>query len=562
MPVVAWALVTGLARPSPWRAARAGLLVGLSLFTYPGVLVGYAAIALGWTMAALVEVLRSRRPAEAARPLARVPARSWLAFAAPLAAVLALGALLHARVYAHTHGLFHGGGSFDLSGAGLRASLPVVLRDAFVHTGSWHLLYPEAPFVDWTWWPLAALGAWCVWRRAPSWIGRGLVLSIPLVLLVAAMCGAYPGMRRGLYILFPLAACAGLGADAVFARAGAGPGTVIVLLAVAHPVFYQATIGRRTWDLAVLGQSFGSRPLPDDALLAALEQHDVVLSTDEFPNAWDRNRHLHYWRLALRHHALRRPHALLFARGSDPAAMAELERSPDAALLTWAPERFLPSLARAGGLCFDRSHLEERPALVRLAPAERAAAGELCLYRGGRSSALTSCVRPGQRHHLSKLVHDVVCDGAYCDESRPDSVYVEPGSIAFRLRRPGPPSEPVDVVVHVSVLPPWERENRVVVNGQDIGALGRAGPDPNAELRIAVPPEARTESEAWSVTLGPSGRPGRVGWDVVWVALARGGRRPPGARTAEEETCPALTCADTGDGRTCEDAAGQSRSSS
>jgi hypothetical protein len=138
-------------------------------------------------------------------------------------------------------------------------------------------------------------------------------------------------------------------------------------------------------------------------------------------------------------------------------------------------------------------------------------------------------------------------------------VYVEPGSITFRLRPPSPVASDVSLIVQAVVLPPWDRENRVVVNGHDVGALTRSDLDPRARLRIAIPPEARVAGEAWTVTLGPAGRAGRVGWDVQWIALED---HEPRTGAPDPGVCPVLTCVDTGQGRTCEDAGAQSRSSS
>src|SRR5204862_2444939 len=68
VPAVAFALVAWLRQPSAWRAAATGLVLGLSLFTYPGVLVAYAAIALGCLAAALLGPPCGHRAAGRAQP--------------------------------------------------------------------------------------------------------------------------------------------------------------------------------------------------------------------------------------------------------------------------------------------------------------------------------------------------------------------------------------------------------------------------------------------------------------------------------------------------------------
>jgi hypothetical protein len=399
----------------------------------------------------------------------------------------------------------------------------VLLRDLFVETDSWNLLFRHTPFFDWTYWPFALVGAACVWTRYPGWVSRGIVASVVLVVLLAALCGPYPGMRRAVFLLFPLCAFAGLGVDELYARVGSRAASVLVLAAIAHPVYFQATIGRAQWRTAAFGQSFGGDPIPDRMLLDALEKHDVILSADEFANGWDRNRLLHYWKLALRHGALRqRQHTLGFASAADPAHVVALAEQPDAALLTWNPDRVLPALAEAAGLCFGRADLDQRPALIPLTTASRATSGDVCLWRGGPRSAPSGCVRLGHAHRFSKLRHAVSCESAYCDDSRPEAAYVEPGSVSFRLGAP-PRGRPVRLVVQVAVLPPWDRENRVFVNEREIGAIDGQGLDVAGRLRIDIPPAAALDRDVWWVKLGPGGHPGRVGWDVVWAALVAKG---------------------------------------
>ena len=519
VPVGAFAFVAWLRGPTLLRSCALGLAIGLSLFTYPGVLVGYAAIVGGWVLCAAVQRF-SRRANGGAGPLALVPARSWGVALLSLAVVFLAALILHVRVYAPTHGLFHGGGSLSASAGAFRAAMPALLRDLFVETDSWNLLLRRTPFVDWTYWPFAVLGAACVWKRYPDWISRGVLLSMVLVVLLVPLCGSNPGMRRGAFLLFPLCACAGVGVGELRIRVGSPAASVLVLAALAHPIYFQTTIGRGQWTTASFGQSFGSKPIPDRMLLDILEKHDVVMSADEYASSWDRNRLVHYRKLALRHGALP-PHAhtLGFADAADPSGAAAVAAEPGAALLTWDPERVLPAIAGGAGLCIGPSNLDERPALVPLIIPGRATSRDVCLWRDGPLSVPSRCVRLGHAHRFSKLAHDVSCENAYCDASRPEAAYVEPGSVAFRLGAPPPRAWPVRLVVQVTVLPPWARENRVFVNERDIGAIDGAGLDAAGRLRIDVPSAAAVDREQWSVRLGPGGHPGRLGWDVVWAAL-------------------------------------------
>src|SRR5262249_43275672 len=71
VPLGAFAFVVWRRRPTTGRSCLSGLLIGLSLFTYPGVLLGYAAILAGWAVCWLAE--RRRGSAPASRPFPHAP---------------------------------------------------------------------------------------------------------------------------------------------------------------------------------------------------------------------------------------------------------------------------------------------------------------------------------------------------------------------------------------------------------------------------------------------------------------------------------------------------------
>ena len=546
VPLNALLLVLWLRKPSLLSSFALGLSLGLSLFTYPGVILGYLALLAGWLLCWTVECIHTRTVTGTAGPFESVSRGAWLIATVSFACVALTGATLHNRVYFQYLGLFRGGGRFISSSAAYYRALPVLLHDIFMEAGSWNLLLPTS-FVDRTFWPFAFLGAFCLWSVPPRWLSRGAIVSTLIVVLLVPFGGPYPGMRRGLYLLFPLCACAGVGVDELSARLGRALASILVLVAVAHPVYYQMTIGRQHWTNAAFGQDFGTAPIPDQVLLDALEKYNVVMIAEEFAHPWDRLRHIHFWKLAVRHGALHHAqHTLTFVSEDRRARISALAEQPDTAVLTWVPDRVLVKMAKPADLCFRLSDLDQRPALVRLTKPANAGKGDLCLWSGGEERALTSCVRLGYRHRLSRLVHEVVCSDAACDARRPESVYVQPGSVSFRLRRPQSRGGPVRLVLKVTDTMPLVRENRLSVNDHDLGLVDRARLERGERLGIEIPAEAQLDRDAGSVRIDPGGRRGRIGWEVIWAAIESG--EGPGA-----DECPATFCIKDATGDICED---------
>jgi len=546
VPLNALLLVLWLRRPSLLRSFVLGSSLGLSLFTYPGVILGYVALLAGWFLCWTVEWIQNGTPTGTAGPFAAVSRGAWLIGATSFAAVALTGIVLHNLVYFQYLGLFRGGGRFITSYSMFKSALPVLIGDVFVKAASWNLLLPT-PFVDRTFWPFALLGAFCLWSVSLRWMSRGVVLSPLIAVLLVPFGGPMPGMRRGLYILFPLSACAGVGVHEVYRRLGPTLSSILVMVAVAHPLYYQMTIGRQQWTSAAFGQDFGSAPIPDAVLLDALEKYNVVMVTEEFQHPWDRLRHIHYRKLAVRHGVLHHPeHTLTFVSEENRPRISALAEQPDTALLTWARERVLLKMVKPAGLCFRFVDLDPGPTLLRLTKPANAERGDLCLWTGGEDRAVTSCVRLGYRYRLSRLVHGVVCSDAACDVRWPESVFVQPGSVSFRLKRPEPRGGAVRLVLKVADTLPLS-ENRVSVNDRDLGLVDRNRLERGGRLVIDVPAAAQLDRDVWSVRIGPGHRE-KTGWEVLWAALEAG---EPADTSADE--CPATLCVKGETGEFCDD---------
>src|SRR5262249_31296041 len=105
VPLNALLLVLWLRKPSLLRSLVFGLSLGLSLFTYPGVILGYLALLAGWLLCWTVECIQ-RRTLIAAGPFESVPRGAWVVATVGFAGVALTGATLHNRVYFQYLGLF------------------------------------------------------------------------------------------------------------------------------------------------------------------------------------------------------------------------------------------------------------------------------------------------------------------------------------------------------------------------------------------------------------------------------------------------------------------------
>jgi hypothetical protein len=157
-------------------------------------------------------------------------------------------------------------------------------------------------------------------------------------------------------------------------------------------------------------------------------------------------------------------------------------------------------------------------------------------------------VRLGYRHPLSKLAHGVLCTDAGCDPYRPEFIFVQPGSIAFRLRPPSITADGVNLILSVQSVGVGNRENRIFVNDHDLGLVDDTRMSTLGRLVVPIPPEARSSDSAWTVKVGPGDHQDKIGYDVSWAALTSGS-----STAAAGDECPARFCLNDSRGEFCED---------
>jgi hypothetical protein len=528
LPVSAFLLIRWFVRPTRLRALAAGVTLGFGFFTYPGVILGLGALGCGWLLALVASGIRRRRLPDLGFVSAS-PWQSWCWFAVGLLVVLATGISLHATIYATQKALFAGGGDFGLSATGYLGALRVLAVDSFLGGKSWHMPFRSLPFFETTLWPWAILGAALIWNRRPSWAWRGAVLSIAITVFLVPLTGPDPGMRRGLYALLPFTALVGVSACAALDRLGRIFGLVLLGLALAHPLYYQLALGRAQATSGRFGASFGAAPVPDGFLLAQLERSDIVMSADEFSHERDRGRHTGFHKLAVRHGALdRTDHTLSFLKHDDPM-LGSLLAEPGTAMITWKPCEFLSETAGAHALCyrFDsiagdcRGSDEQLPFVLRFAALEEANRDFFCDWAELGSSS--SRMKLGYQHRELRGEHEFECINAACGPTRPHFVFVHPGHVSFKLRRPySEPGrlEPAFLELGVSFSGAVERrKNKVLVNGVVVGFLDHERVQEPATARFRLPERAWRDDEFWSVKITSADDPDKIGWDVREAVL-------------------------------------------
>ena len=542
-PLLAWLGVRCRQRPSLGRGLALGIALGLSLFTYPGLLVGLASVAAGWLLAALGPLGR-RGLAQPGVLLAHLPWRVLLGAALASGALLAAGAGLHERYYGAGGGfLFRGGGGLDPSPYSWASALAILLRDAFVETATWNLPYRHAPFLEWTFWPLALAGGVLLWRRHGHPAGRGLVLSIPIALAVLPFTGATPGMRRGVFLLLPVTALAGLGAAWAFRRLGPLRGSLLLGALVAQPLVYDLALGRGFARQSNFLEDFGAAPIADAVLLDQLRRHGVLVSSDEFAHEWDRRRVQAFPFLARRYGVLDTAHDVRLLAEADPAFLAGLTDGSGAVAATWQPAFLLRSLARAQPLCFQvvRPVDADGPAFLRVTSPGAAGPQDVCLGGTPERLAPTPCARLGANHVQSMLAHRVECSLAGCSARHMDHLFAHPGAISLELKPPPDAGRgPLWIAFRILYSQVDQRENFVTLNDRPVGMLDERRLRQGERAALEVPARARRRAGSWLLRVGPTTQPGKLGWDLYWAALVKPGPGEPlddAIARVEREAC-------------------------
>lgn len=506
LPLAGWLLLTWAARPGWARAVAAGLVLGASCFTYGGLLLGLVALAMGSGVALMEVAVRERR-----LPSVAGAWPSLVGLVVVAVGTLAAGLQLHRHVYSTGAVPFLGGGGVQLGFDAWLAGAKAYLADLLVATASWNLPYHGVPFLEPTLWPFAILGVARLWQREPRVLLRGILLSMPIAVLILPATGANPGMRRGIYLLLPFALASGAGLAAVLERVGPVLAALVIMVAFAHPLAYQLGVGAREGVESHFGHDFGGRALPEPLLLERLRAGPVLLSQTEYVHPWDRSRHVAFCALAERYGLLPPGVASLsFLEDVTPNHIA------GAVVLTWRPD----DVARAGmqraGMCLVEDGDDwsaDAPAVLRFVSPEDAAGRAQC---AGDVAPPARCLELGGRNRRGRFAHAFSCEQAGCDGSRPQSVWVHPGTVTFRLRRSDTvPADRAALALWVLYAQVEQRANVVTVNGTSVGPLD-ASRLHRAIAVLPVPAEV-AQAAVWEVRVGPAAPP-RMGWDLYRAA--------------------------------------------
>ena len=314
-PIVFLLLVTG-SRHRLFFVAVSGFVLSLGIFSYPGLLMAIAAVIMGLSICYFIVKQKSSDN----------PSLCWHQHGKFILSFLA--GMMPFTVYAlHQHLTVYGGGQQLMTGNGLLTfdiaplldGMAQVMKDAFINADSWYMPYKGMPFFEITLLPLSVLGLFMFWRAKWPWYTYSVFVSIPICMAMVPFAGAYPGMRRALFVLLPYYAVVGGGFIYLLgAMTTQGTMTInrngfrhssykllvmsLLLLSVIQPVAYQFTTGRNItlWNF---GEGFSKPSIPFGFMLTTLKTNDIVLDQKEFGGYFDDLIYIHYPRLYARYNA-------------------------------------------------------------------------------------------------------------------------------------------------------------------------------------------------------------------------------------------------------------------
>ena len=268
-----------LRRPGLGFALTAGAFTGLGIFTYPGVILFWAAVALGL-------VLGARAPA-----LAYVKSRRGGGFAVGFLLVFLAGYLAHRGLrpppgaFSLKPGFLAGGSQgISLQYWAVLDSVLTCVHELFVGGASWYLdQLPEATFLEQALWIPGGLGVYFAWRsREPRY--RALLLTLLILLAVNFGFQSAPGLRRILAILPALYFFAAYGFLRLRSPYRAGALAAVIALLAAHGLAYApARLAERSPYLGGI-----LRAIPDPVLDQLLAGGPLCLEAASYTQDLDR----------------------------------------------------------------------------------------------------------------------------------------------------------------------------------------------------------------------------------------------------------------------------------
>jgi len=526
--------------PSRLIAALAGSVVALGLFTYPGSLLALLATLSGLAAASLLFLITTSSGKAALIPCRETVLDAAAALAAFLV-VTVIGFTLHYMIYAppgeaaFTGG---GGGNFNISLVSVLAALQRLLVDLFIEGSSWYIHFPAMPFVEVALWPFFITGVMISCGRKRDWKIRGIILSMPAVIMLVALTGAEPGMRRAIYFLLPFYYFSAIGIVQFFelvknwnnlslARVKymkpLSVALVLVAVALVHPIYYQLTYGRKIMSRN-LGEGFGTKKIPLEYILEILHSNDVYLYKHEFDKYFGRLIYDNYPKMAKRYGNLQSDaRDVHFFENEDELTIKALRSRDDWRFLTWENKEVL-SLSKQVPICFDDKHFsgnDDLPLVTYRHSPEAEKNGAFCV-ENEEIAGLDSMFQMGFRHTKERFVHRLECAGPYCNKSRPESIYTLGGAVTFLLaQEPGGCDTGCELVLQVD-NPRAKRKSHIFISNEQVGLLSIEVLDADNKARFPIPGKMLGEDGTIEISITPE--PGDfLGWDIRFAEIVRSG---------------------------------------
>lgn len=526
-PCIGLLLVFAKERRNPAFGIVAGALFSFSLFSYPGIILSTLILSASICLVITYRYIKTPEISSFAHnKKLLVLAGSFLFGFLPFF-FFSLNA--HQKIFGlNSQLLFRGGGGTEWDLSKIIEGLLQVFRDSFVTADSWYMRYRGMPFFELGLIPIAFLG-WLRLKSAvrPAWM-VGAVVTLPLLMLSVPFTGAYPGMRRALFVLLPYYALAGLGFSCILewmAQAKIVPfwksrkflSLSLILIVSVNSISYQLTKGlsSTSWNFS---PGFFHDIIPLDFLQNALDKNNVVLLESEFSGGqFDLLIYEHYPRLVALYNTHRPIGSLKIIKNT--AAQPKLDALRPSIYMTWSAKN-LVELAELRLVCIPESSLTSEdiktPYSAYFIQPE--------FPRNSCISLADTNSRVGEKINfafgkLERLRHVLLCEGDGCGADRKNFIYSRGGVVSFLLSKP---TSSIKQTLRINVLnPDPNRHSTVEVNGVVVGDLVTKVLQ-NDIADFTIPPSAERPTENWVIRILPSKDPNCLGWDIVSAELIAG----------------------------------------
>lgn len=407
--------------------------------------------------------------------------------------------------------------------------LAQVIRDSFITADSWYLVYSGMPFFELGLVPIAFLG----WMRLkselrPAWL-IGLVITLPMLILSVPFTGAYPGMRRALFVLLPYYTLVGLGCSCFFEWATKTsmfrlcnflkPLSITLILSVAaHNILYQMTLGRSLTSHN-FGTGFVFNTIPLDFLHKNLLTHNVLLRESEFSGGqFDLLIYTNYPRMVAKYNVDKPIGTVKILKNFDEV-FQKLENSRPSIYMTWSSAD-IAELTKLQLICIPESNFSSQSYQETDIPywgylIQPEYPNKSCISIANEND------RAGEKINfyagkIERLRHMLSCEGDGCGSDRKDFIYTRGGVVSFLLSKP---TGSVKQNLQISVINPDPiRKSIVEVNGVEVGVLSTDNLQNNV-VSFSIPASAKNNKENWVINILPSKNPEHLGWDIVSAEL-------------------------------------------